>query len=838
MGFYQTISTNYGRQMELDLKLWAKTNGQLASWRNRRIFLIKCRQHNIFPRHLDDSATRSTRHMDIPNGEEARRIDNFKIRLKHKLINLEISMAFRVVRERERVLADLESVINETLEHDIWVEFRRRQNIAYNRVFHKIKSDNINKLNRLIQHNRPKLFTKPNWIKNLTDVEVPEDVQQLLSLGPKFCLPTSSRDVPIVHLLSEVENIICDQEPQKKNLLAAKVTNIVTNFLRTAEEQHYFNEMFKKSKTFLKQHPDLLVLKSDKGAVTVLITKQHYHDLSMSILEDASSYKILARDPTCTIQQKANKLISKIKSGGMIEDSLARKFTIYNSIPPKFYGLPKIHKDPVKLRPIISSIDSPTSGVSQLITDVLTRAYSIDNEYYIKDSFQFSSLMNNRQIPANYVLVSLDVVSLFSNIPLYLAIRCIEKKWESINTHCNIDKATFLELIKFVFDNTYFSYNNQFYKQILGTPMGGQCSPIIALYVMDELLDSCIPQLSFPLPFIKKYVDDLICAVPEDKVDEILNTFNAYDRHIQFTVEKENEDNSIPFLDTTVIRSTNGTLKLNWYLKPTSSGRYMNYMSSVSTRMKTNLVLGLKNRIHKISHPDFYRSNQDRLLRLLLDNSYPKHLLNKLIYSAIINPAEGRGHDLVEVEADANVAEENRPPSFGILPNIGGLTPKLIEALKPTNKKIAVKNMKTTGSAFSKTKDKTDLMMMSNVVYKIQCKDCQASYIGQTSRCLKGRITSHKSDCRTGKNTCALACHVAATHHQPAYDDVLVLDREASLTKRCFKEMCRIAQEDNAINKKTDIDNLSHIYSYLIDLDKNSQTRHAAQSRDVSSASL
>ena len=33
----------------------------------------------------------------------------------------------------------------------------------------------------------------------------------------------------------------------------------------------------------------------------------------------------------------------------------------------------------------------------------------------------------------------------------------------------------------------------------------------------------------------------------------------------------------------------------------------------------------------------------------------------------------------------------------------------------------------------------------SNVVYKIDCKNCDASYIGQTSRYLKTRISEHKN---------------------------------------------------------------------------------------------
>lgn len=63
---------------------------------------------------------------------------------------------------------------------------------------------------------------------------------------------------------------------------------------------------------------------------------------------------------------------------------------------------------------------------------------------------------------------------------------------------------------------------------------------------MDDLLNICIPKLSFTLPFLKKYVDDIIAAIPLAGEDEILHVFIANDRLLQMTMEKE-LDSSVPF---------------------------------------------------------------------------------------------------------------------------------------------------------------------------------------------------------------------------------------------------------------------------------------------------
>jgi len=48
---------------------------------------------------------------------------------------------------------------------------------------------------------------------------------------------------------------------------------------------------------------------------------------------------------------------------------------------------------------------------------------------------------------------------------------------------------------------------------------------------------------------------------------------------------------------------------------------------------------------------------------------------------------------------------------------------------------------------FIKTgKDKLDIKDCCDVVYKINYKDCKASYVRQTKRCLKTRVQEHRSD--------------------------------------------------------------------------------------------
>ena len=139
-----------------------------------------------------------------------------------------------------------------------------------------------------------------------------------------------------------------------------------------------------------------------------------------------------------------------------------------------------------------------------------------------------------------YILISLDVVSLYTNIPVNLAFDNINQKWKEIEQYTDIPKNEFIVASKLCLESTYFSYNNEFYKQNFGIAMGSPLSASIANLVMESLEDNCISNLIFSLPFYKRYVDDILTAVKHENVNNILNCFNNYNINLKFTAELEN----------------------------------------------------------------------------------------------------------------------------------------------------------------------------------------------------------------------------------------------------------------------------------------------------------
>ena len=66
-------------------------------------------------------------------------------------------------------------------------------------------------------------------------------------------------------------------------------------------------------------------------------------------------------------------------------------------------------------------------------------------------------------------------------------------EWETIKQHTKINRSKFLTILYFCLkDNNFFRFNENFYQQTFGMPMGNPLSPTIADIILDKLLDYTI----------------------------------------------------------------------------------------------------------------------------------------------------------------------------------------------------------------------------------------------------------------------------------------------------------------------------------------------------------
>ena len=419
------------------------------------------------------------------------------------------------------------------------------------------------------------------------------------------------------------------------------------------------------------------------------------------------------------------------------------------------------------------------------------------------------SELKNIHVEPKYHLCSLDVVSLFTNVPIELSIESILKRWNDISGGTSIPKDEFIIGIKLVLNSTYFSFNGRTYKQIYGTPMGSPLSPIIADIVMQDLEERAIRLLPFKLPIYMRYVDDILCSVPFQQAEHVLDTFNSLHHRLQFTMEI-NKNNVINFLDVTII-SNNGNLTFDWFHKNTFSGRYLNFNSHHPLAHKRGVVYGLVDKIIQITSPIFHKKNLECVIRILLDNGYPL----PFIFSSINNRIK---HHIFQKPKLNNITEEVDNVGFFTVPFVKNISDKFKNIVKDYNIKMSYSSVSNLRSFITNGKDRLNISDQNGVVYQICCKDCEYSYIGQTKRLLKTRIKEHKSDINKSSGLpSVISVHRLEQEHEFDWENVRILDRERSYTKRLTSEMVNITKIPMTLNKQTDTEFLSPEYLPLIE---------------------
>ena len=159
---------------------------------------------------------------------------------------------------------------------------------------------------------------------------------------------------------------------------------------------------------------------------------------------------------------------------------------------------------------------------------------------YIQDTTDFLNSFNNiDNLPEDIILVTVDVVSLYSNIPHDEGLKALDR---FLNNYPDtpLEKNYILKLNEFILKHNYFSFDddNMFYLQIKGTAMGTRMAPQYAnIFVADLEEEFLITYPLLPLRYFR-FIDDIffIWTHGEKKLLRFHSTFNIRNPHIKLTM--------------------------------------------------------------------------------------------------------------------------------------------------------------------------------------------------------------------------------------------------------------------------------------------------------------
>ena len=206
---------------------------------------------------------------------------------------------------------------------------------------------------------------------------------------------------------------------------------------------------------------------------------------------------------------------------------------------------------------------SPTYKLSKYLADILKPLIN-KSPHSVKNVNAFLLKLEDIRVEPDEIMISFDVVSLFTSIPLDAAQHITQNllsnntSWQT-KTQLNID---FLDLCL----STEFCFQNNYYQQISGTPMGSPLSSFLAEAVMQDLESKAVTNQN-EIKTWDRYVDNIFATVKKDKTEDILQTINNTTKNIKFTKEEEHE-NKLAFLDVLITKTDNGTLNTENTYRP------------------------------------------------------------------------------------------------------------------------------------------------------------------------------------------------------------------------------------------------------------------------------
>ena len=725
-------------------------------------FLKSCRSKDIIPKFLWFKTANNKLSMSSAYKECQRRLLNVEISSKYRDLGICKNNYVFFLDELKKTIPDnvLQHVLEYIINRSDAVLFEKEKNLK-------------EKMDAFEQYDRKICPVDRNVVINLSSRVLSNEEIDCLAHGLDFGL--IPKNVDDMNIISNIENFfhrVTDISQHHKKLiselndkdtiidadvrvlntkeltLASSLRSITDSFRsqasRLGEKQNRImseQQNYRKILINLKKDKSIIVTRPDKGRGIVILNKVDYLSKIHIILNDSSKFKCLWQDPTISRETKLRNLLNRLLNEGNISEEFCKVAKPTGSLPGRLYGLPKTHKKDVPLRPVLSAIGTFNYGLAKSLTPILSTI--IEKHNMIRDSFSFvKELLALPKSMSQYKMVSFDIASLYTNVPLDETIDIILKHlYDSDVTPPLMDRTDMKELLSLATQKSHFLFDGKLYDQIDGVSMGSPLAPLLAEIFLQNFEKKYLSSLeNMGIFYWKRYVDDTFVLIDStSSVKDICNTLSQYHPSIKFTCEEEDRyTHKLPFLDVLVQRKPDEGFHTRVYRKPTFTGHITKWDSFVPKIYKYGALSTMVYRAIKIcSSYDLLHREFNSIRSIARRNGYPSSIMNSIIRRQLnllytppnpISPPTLLTNDTVVL----------RVPYFGPLSHIYAkrITSTITKNYPLKQIRVIYDVQERVGNNFT-LKDPIPENMQSGVVYEATCPECSVKYIGKTYSHLK-----------------------------------------------------------------------------------------------------
>ena len=765
-----------------------------------------CMKENIMPNYSyfklhDQAATTLESTIDFRWQLVERQIEE-----KKKLTQIQNSEVLKITNE----------IDNHPAEAHTKTQIMTALNFDLNNTEQTTKIRILKKLNKLYNGD---ILLKENSdsFSNLSDHILTDDEKEFLNLGLNYHLQTKydkltkETEIEALYqkLLSLKEKGIIEIDPRLPDQLTSEATKH-----RTSKYHSTIPNRLRLAAKNLKSNQNIVIKKADKSQSYVIMNKDDYINKIKTILSDTTKFKRIKKDPTNSLKQKANKLISTLNAA---QQDIHLPPIKGDYSPGYIYGTVKTHKANNPLRPIISQVPIPTYQLSKSLNAIITPY--IPNKFCLSSSSDFIDLLHSND--ANGMIASLDVEALFTNVPICDTVDIIIKQ---VYNHPTIKAPKFPKailkelLIMCTTEAPFVCPEGNLYIQTNGVSMGSCLGPTFSAFYMGNLEETIFNDNPNLKPKIyARYVDDIFLLI--DNEQQLLNIRHQFQANsvLKFTYELNN-NNKLPFLDIMVNNSDN-SFKTTVYRKETNIGTCLDARSECVDRYKKSVITSYLNRAYKVckNWNDFH-NEINHVKQLLVNNNYCNKAIDHEINTFLKSKFDVQSNDQKSEKIPIYYLNQLQPTykiEEKIIKNIVYNNTKCIKSNQKINLIIYYRNMRTSNLVMkNSTLPEQSKLDQTGVVYAFTCNDlhCKAdekssTYIGMTQARLGRRLQQHLYNG-------SILQHFKVTHNytpskETLFENTQIIARASDRYKLSIKEALLISHNNPSINKQ--LENFVHM---------------------------
>ncbi|XP_021361868.1 uncharacterized protein LOC110455809 [Mizuhopecten yessoensis] len=273
---------------------------------------------------------------------------------------------------------------------------------------------------------------------------------------------TPSEESPVAPLINPFKhkskwNPPPSRVPALEAFISAVKEEVTAHLNHTQTTKDNLSPLERQALKSLKNNSDIVIKPADKGCEVVIMNRDDYIQEANRQLSNETFYRKVDSDLTHVHAQQIINTINRILEKGDIDNDTAKFLRPENPQAGKFYLLPKIHKPGNPGRPIINSINHPTENISKFV-DLHLRPFLEHLPSFLKDTTDYLNKTPAKNLPEGTLLVTMDVVSLFTNIPHDDGIAACREAWERRSTkHPSTDSL--VDLLRLVLTLNNFTFN-------------------------------------------------------------------------------------------------------------------------------------------------------------------------------------------------------------------------------------------------------------------------------------------------------------------------------------------------------------------------------------------